>query len=121
MTQALAELDSLCLRMGLVVNVGKTKFQSRDVTDSVLMLNGQRLERVTNYKYLGMHIGFSSTQSAVNHVKNICKARLKPLKVLANNGCGVGIPVLRTMYISTVRSIIDYATAVLVSLPQNSL
>ena len=32
--------------------------------------------------------------SAVNYVKNICKARLKPLRVLANNGSGVGIPVL---------------------------
>ena len=85
------------------------------------MLNGQKLEKVTNYKYLGMSISFHPTQSAVNYVKNICEARLKPLKVLANNGCGAGIPVLRTMYISTIRSIIDYAAPVLVSLPQKSL
>ena len=53
--------------------------------------------------------------------KNICKARLKTLKVLANNGYGVGIPVLRTMYIRTIRAIIDYAAPVLMSLPQKNL
>ena len=63
-------------------------------TDRVVMFNGQRLERVANHKYLGMYVSFHSTQSAVNYVKNICKARLKPLRVLANNGSGVGIPVL---------------------------
>lgn len=70
------------------------------------MLNGQRLERVTNCKYRGMCISIHPTQSAVNYVKNICQARLKPLKELGNDGCGEGIPVLRTMYVSTVRSII---------------
>ena len=68
-----------------------------------------------------MYISFHSIQSTVNYVKNICKARLKPLKVLANNGCGVGIPILQTMYISIIRSIIDYAAPVLVSLPQKNL
>ncbi|XP_068247937.1 glutamate receptor 2-like [Palaemon carinicauda] len=36
--------------------------------------------------------------------------------VLANGGSGVGIPVLRMMYISTIRSIIDYAAPVLMLL-----
>ena len=61
---------------------------------TVVMFNGQRLERVGNHKYLGMYVSFHSTHSAVNYVKNICKTRLKPLKVLANNGSGVGTPIL---------------------------
>ena len=48
-------------------------------------------------------------------------ARLKPLEVLANRGTGAGIPVLRMVYISTVRSIIDYASPLLVSYTENDL
>lgn len=59
MTEALEEFESLCLCMGMVINIAKTKFQSRRVTDRVFMFNGQRLERVTSYKYLGMCISFN--------------------------------------------------------------
>ena len=40
---------------------------------------------------------FTQLKSAVNYyVKNICKARLKPLKIMANNASGVvgTVPVL---------------------------
>lgn len=122
MTQALAELASLCLCMGLVIMEVRPNF-SHGKRLTVLMYNGQRLERVTNNNYLGMYISFHSTQSAVNYVRNIYKVRLKPLKVLTNtrNGCGVGLSVLRIMYISTIRSIIDYAAPVFICPPQKSL
>ena len=62
---------------------------------------------------------FTQLSSAVNYyVKNICKA---------NNASGVvgTVPVLYygpcIYIISTIRSIIDYAAPVLVSLPQKSL
>ena len=62
---------------------------------------------------------FTQLKSAVNYyVKNICKA---------NNASGVvgTVPVLYygpcIYIISTIRSIIDYAAPVLVSLPQKSL
>ena len=71
---------------------------------------------------------FTQLNSAVNYyVKNICKARLKPLKILANNASGVvgTVPVLYygpcIYIISTIRSIINYAAPVLVSFPQKSL
>ena len=91
----------------------------------------KRLERVANHKYIPWNVvcrHLSLNSSAVNYyLKNICKARLKPLKILANNASGVvgTVPVLYyglcIYIISTIRSIIDYASPVLVSLPQKSL
>ena len=57
----------------------------------------------------------------LNYVRNACVARLKPLQVLANRGNGAGIPVLRMMYISTVRSIIDCAAPVLICYSEKEL
>ena len=121
MNNAIIELQDLCLYMGLVINESKTKYQSRVVCNRDFSLNGQKIEKVSSYKYLGMYISFHNTKNEITYVKNICTARLKPLQVLANKGHGVGIPVLRTMYISTVRSIIDYAAPVLVHYSQKDL
>ncbi|KAK4318782.1 hypothetical protein Pmani_010205 [Petrolisthes manimaculis] len=49
----------------------------------------------------------------MSHIITQCKSRLHPLRCLAWSGTGVGAPVLRTMYVATVRSIIDYASPVL--------
>ena len=121
MQMALEELQSLCMHMGLVINEGKTKYQSRCHTNNRLMLNGTKLEKVCTYKYLGMHIGYTQSHEEINYLKNICTARLNPLRVLANKGNGAGIPVLRMVYISTVRSIIDYAAPLLITYSENEL
>ncbi|XP_066959236.1 uncharacterized protein [Macrobrachium rosenbergii] len=83
------------------------------VSDETFWLNGVKLERVTSYKYLGMYIGFGKIRDQITYVKNICISRLKPLRVLSNYGNGVGIPILRSVYLSTIRSIIDYSAPIL--------
>ena len=115
MGQALSNLHRLCLHLGLVINEGKTKYQSRRRGGRGVTINNKRIERVCVYKYLGMNIGYRNMQCEVDYVKNACMARLKPLRVLACKGLGVGIPILRLMYISTVRVIIDYASPVLIT------
>ena len=40
------------------------------------------------------------------------------MRSLAWGGSGVGVPVLRSMYISTVRSVIDYASPLLFCLDE---
>ena len=107
--------------MGLVINENKSKIQSCRISENDLSFNGIELERVNTYKYLGMYIGFYKSMDELNYVRNICVARLKPLQVLANRGNGAGIPVLRMVYISTVRSIIDYAAPVLICYSEKEL
>ena len=91
--------------------MGKTKYQCRSHKNAVLMLNGKQLDRVHAYKYLEMYIGYNKTakNADLRHIEALCQARLQPLRALSCSGCGVGIPVLRMMYVSTVRSVIDYA------------
>ncbi|XP_066952515.1 uncharacterized protein [Macrobrachium rosenbergii] len=86
-----------------------------------LQLNGIKLEKVLSYKYLGMFIGFNRSNDEIDHLKTICTARLNPLRVLANKGNGAGIPVLRMVYISTVRAVIDYAAPMLILYAENEL
>ena len=107
--------------MGLVINENKSKIQSCRISENDLSFNGIELERVNTYKYLGMYIGFYKSMDELNYVRNICISRLKPLQILANRGNGAGIPVLRMMYISTVRSIIDYAAPVLICYSEQEL
>ena len=118
---ALDQLQSLCLDMGLDINEHKSKIQSCMISENELSFNGSVLEKVNTYKYLGMYIGFYKSMDEFNYVRNICVSRLKPLQVLANRGNGAGIPVLRMMYISTVRSIIDYAAPVLICYSEKEL
>ncbi|XP_068204845.1 uncharacterized protein [Palaemon carinicauda] len=117
----LTEMSDLCISLGLVVNEIKTKYQSRIVSDEEFWLNGVKLERVTIYKYLGMYIGFGKIMDQITYVKNICTSRLKPLRVLSNRGNGVGIPILRSVYLATIRSIIDYSAPVLCSFSDKDL
>ena len=122
MKNALAELQNLCLHMGLIVNENKSKFQSRMIQSGcTFVLNGTELEKVSSYKYLGMYICFNKSIDEINHVRNVCTARLNPLRVLANKGNGAGIPVLRMVYISTIRSVIDYAAPLLISYAESEL
>ena len=69
-----------------------------------------------------MFVSFhNNVKDQIAHVKNVCTARLKPLKVLSNRANGVGVPVLRSVYLSTVRSIIDYSAPVLVNYSEKDL
>ena len=102
MNIALEELQNLCMHMGLIINGNKSKFQSRVLNGCNFTLNGKALEKVNSYKYLGMYIGFHKRIDEIDHLRNICTMRLNSLRVLANKSNGVGIPVLRMIYITTV-------------------
>ena len=49
----------------------------------------------------------------MNHLLTLGKVRLHPLRALSWSGTGAGPHVLRTVYISTIRSLIDYAAPAL--------
>lgn len=115
MEEALANFTPLSQRLGMVINEQKTKFMSRTRGDIILKVNGKSLERVKSYKYLGVYVGYTSESkdAELNFLKMQCRARMRPMKALAWHGKGVGVPVLRLMYISIVRSVIEYAAPIL--------
>lgn len=112
---ALNKFNVLIKQLGLVINENKTKFHCRSISNQYLHINGKSLERVGTYKYLGVHVGYTaeSREAEVCHLSTQCRARLQPLKTLAWSGSGVGVPLLRMLYISTIRSIVEYASPVL--------
>lgn len=115
MQAALNKFGALTQTMGLIINESKTKFQCRATGHKTLTINGSDIERVRSYKYLGMYVGYGadSKEAELNHLVVQCKARLQPLRSLAWSGRGVGVPVLRMMYLTTVRSVIEYANPIL--------
>ena len=115
MQAALNKFGNLIHTMGLIINEDKTKFQCRAIGHKTLLINGRHIERVRSYKYLGMYVGYGadSREAEVNHLVAQCKARMQPLRSLAWSGRGVGVPVLRMMYLTTIRSVIEYASPIL--------
>lgn len=58
-----------------------------------------------------MYIGYNKSAkiAELRHIEALCQSRLQPLRVMSCSGLGAGMPVLRMMCITTVRSMIDYA------------
>ena len=56
----------------LAMNINKTKYMSFNFTDNTsIMLNGQEIERVKNYKLLGVYIDDKLSWNA--QITNLCK------------------------------------------------
>ena len=115
MQEALNTFATLTQRLGLVINENKTKFMCRSKGKHDLHINGKAIERVKTYKYLGVYVGYTaeSKEAEVNHLTTQSRSRLRPIKALAWSGRGVGVPILRMLYLSTIRSLIEYACPVL--------
>ena len=108
-------LENKCEELGLVINREKTKYQSSGKRVIPLIFNGGPIEKVDAYKYLGVYVGYGAKgrEAEVNHLLTLGKVRLQPLRALSWSGTGAGPHVLRTVYISTIRSLIDYAAPAL--------
>ncbi len=47
--------------------------------------------------------------------------RLRPLQWLTHNSSGISIPVARIIYVSFIRSVVDYLSPALIQLPRGAL
>lgn len=122
MNQALSELQSalnllteLLAQLGLNLSPSKSKlciFKKRPYTgDLVLKIDDIPLEIVQNVKYLGLWLDRSLTWGKhINEIHAKCSKFLNILKVLAGSGWGVHPLHLRRIYISIIRSRMDYAS-----------
>lgn len=107
MQRSLDIVTEVCNRKDLVVSSEKTKpVTKKPERDKPLMLHGHKLKKVDCYKYLGVYVsGNKRINAEFNHVIQ----------------CLTSLLVLRYMYLSYNRSVIDYHTPALVCLPRNRI
>lgn len=122
MQTALDVIGGICNEIGLVISTSKTKAYTNCKLKTDFILNNESLGWVNCYKYLGVYVGGSQGKNKeYEALLATCKTRLRPLKAMAWDGRGASVAVLRTMYISYVRSLIDYAAPALIGLGKNKL
>ena len=117
MQAALHVIGDVCKNIGLVISTIITKAYTNCRDKTALTINNERIGWVEYYKYLGVYVGGS--QGKIKEFETLlatCKARLRPMKAMAWDGSGASVAVLRTMYVSYVRSLVDYAAPALIGL-----
>ena len=126
----LQKFSKKCVSLSLIINPVKTKHISRPRTlPYIPRLGGEVITRTDSYKYLGVQViaphlisrNSHSTQEIVQDIKERCLERLRPIQYISNTYVGASLRVLRLMYISLVRSMIDYTSPVLSLLSPSAL
>lgn len=115
---------------GLIISTDKSRiFSTRNPrTLPVFTMGGNVLPLCTQYTYLGAPVRVTPAIPArqrihpiVQDLLNRLERRFTPVKWLANNVRGVSIPVLNTIYIMFLRSVIDYLSPALCQLSRTAL
>ena len=85
-------------------------------------MQGTNIEEVTEFKYLG--ILFDKTLTWRKHINTIAakaRRRLNLLKVLTNRKFGADAKIMRTIYIATIKPILEYGAPVIISAAPSNL
>ncbi|XP_050705387.1 uncharacterized protein LOC126990784 [Eriocheir sinensis] len=116
-------LDS-CSLLGLVPNPTKTKAMAfrYSTPPAPFLVNDVPVPWVPHFTYLGMVIDSRlSFRPYVASIRVKIMARVNTMRALAGRSCGANDRVLRSYYVSAVRSCLDYATPCLLTVPPASL
>jgi len=102
-------LVAWCSDNNLNLNTKKTKeiiidFKSRTTLHSGLSINGEEVERVTNFKLLGLHI--SEDLGWTSNTTHIIKKAQQRLRTLRRNK--LPPPLLKNLYYCTKESVLTY-------------
>ena len=115
---------------GLVVSPQKSRiFSCRPpATLPEFTLGDSVVPLCSQYCYLGAPVRISPVLPArrqphpiVRDLLNRLQRRLRPLQWLTNNASGISIPVARTVYLTFIRSLVDYLSPALIHLPRSAL
>ena len=115
---------------GLVISPEKSRiFSSRNLRAlPAFTMGGNVIPHCTQYTYLGAPVRITPAIPARQRIHPIVKnlldrlePRFTPIKWLATNATGASIPVLRTLYILFLRSVVDYLSPALSQLPRKAL
>lgn len=116
---ALQIVERKCRELGLKVSDSKTKamFLGSSTPREALHIQDSPIEWVTSYKYLGVWI--TKNQGAdkqLRYLQETTKNRTNVMRAMTSPSLGASYKVLRTYYLQAVRSIIDYAAPVVLTL-----
>lgn len=114
--QEVQNLSEWCSANNLLLNIAKTKeliidFRKCDTQHQPLLINGECVERVSSFKFLGIHITdqLSWTTNTTTVVKR-AQQRLHFLRILKKNS--MNLMVMVSFYKATIESVLSYCISV---------
>ena len=122
--RALNSIYSSCSQIGLKINTNKTKAMAIKTSQpgTSLTLDGQPIEWVNHFTYLGIILDQKlSFQPQVCYLRQRANARFSVMRKMTSLQQGAGSHILKTYYMATTRSIIDYGAINLTKLSQNQI
>ena len=122
----LNELSTWTDRWGMSINANKTKgmiFHSGPGVSPLLNLLGSHVHFVDVYKYLGMWLDSPKLtwKPHIHRTKTACIPRLNVMKSISSHHWGSDRRLLLTIYVTYIRSLLDYGSMFYSVAPQYSL
>ena len=126
----LASFSQASASCGLLVSPEKSRiFSCRPpATLPEFTVGGSVIPLCSQYCYLGAPVRISSALPArrqphpvIRDLLDRLQRRLRPLQWLTNNSSGISISVARTVYVTFIRSVVDYLSPALIQLPRSAL
>lgn len=124
--QAIDKVEAWSLKWGFRFSENKTKFmfftKKKVGNDINLTLYGRNLERVNEFKYLGLLFDSRLTwKSHINKVVEKCKKVLNVMRCLRGRDWGASRSCLKTVYVALIRSVLDFGCVVYQSATKSNL
>ena len=119
MQDSLDMMAARCGEIGFTVSQRKTKAmaKTRNAPQVSLRLQGQAIDWVTTHRYLGVTVAKNGSCTAeIQHLREKCRLRNRVLKAMSWKGMGASRRVILHMYKTLVRTVIDYASPVLLNM-----
>lgn len=115
--KALQLFSNICTEIGLKISTNKTKaiyFTKTNTKDykptTNLQVTGEDIEWVDSYKYLGITIDRKTNFTEhFNNVISTCSKKLNVMKAMTGLECGASTKTMKTLYTTTIRSLIEYS------------
>ena len=101
-------------KCGLEISGEKTKYmiftnKSKIPIYYPIKIENKAIERVNKFKYLGMYFDSKLTwKYHIKHIKEICMEKLNIMKFLSHSKWGANRKLLRKIYITLIRPVIEY-------------
>ena len=122
--RTLNTLNGVCTNIGLKFNPQKTKAMAikASIPGAQLTLNNQPIEWVNTFTYLGIVLDHKLTfQPQVTYLKHRATARHSVMRKMTSLQQGANSHILKTYYMATIRSLIDYGAINLTKLSPTQL
>ena len=124
MQVSLDMMTAKCEDIGFTISHYKTKemAKTRTAPQINLRLQGQPVAWVTTHRYLGVTISKNgSCITEIQHLREKCCMRNRIIKTMSWRGMGASRRVILHMYKTLVRTVIDYASPVLLNMTDRTL